>query len=156
MRLLLRRPVAPSLLSVTVGVATLGLLFAIGPCDGSPHHDRRMILDAIRTVERGGDPDPPAGDGGRALGPYQIHREYWADAVAFEPGLGGSYEDVRRVAYAERVIDAYMRRHAPDAWSAGDAETIARIHNGGPRGAERASTLGYWRKVKSLLDGAAR
>ncbi len=44
-----------------------------------------------------------------------------------------------------------MRHWVPEAWADGDAEVIARTHNGGPRGAERAGTLGYWHKVHAEL-----
>ncbi|HEB54441.1 MAG TPA: hypothetical protein ENI87_14410 [bacterium] len=112
---------------------------------------RRDILDAILWVESRGRDDVPDGDDGLAIGPYQIHRVYWLDATEFDPAIGGSYRDCRRRTYAERVIDAYMRRYAPDAWRIGDAQTIARIHNGGPKGHTRQSTLDYWRRVRSRL-----
>ena len=80
----------------------------------------REILNAIRWVESGDRPDArvPDGDDGLAIGPYQVHRVYWRDAVDFDPTLAGDYQDCRRGSYAERVIQAYMRRHAPDAWAA--------------------------------------
>lgn len=31
-------------------------------------------------------------------------------------------------------------------------ETLARMHNGGPAGCFKKSTLGYWKKVKAVLD----
>lgn len=113
---------------------------------------QRAILDAIRMVECGGLEVAPDGDGGAAIGPYQIHRCYWLDAVQFAPELGGCYEDCRDRAYAERVVDAYMTRYARDAWQSGRAETIARIHNGGPRGDTRQATFGYWQRVQRHLD----
>lgn len=121
---------------------------------GANHRDcwsRDEILDAIRAVESGGREHPPDGDGGKAIGPYQIWFSYWQDAIAAEPSLGGTYEDCRQRDYAERVIGAYMRRWAPEAWRIGHAEVIARIHNGGPTGAERDSTLGYWQRVRAQL-----
>lgn len=114
---------------------------------------RRQVLDAIRWVESRDRPDAevPDGDDGLAIGPYQIHEVYWRDAAAFDPDLGGTYQDCRRRGYAERVVDAYMRRHAPEAWAAGDGQRIARVHNGGPRGHEKIATVGYWRRVRSRL-----
>ena len=91
------------------------------------------------------------GDGGLAIGPYQIHEVYWRDAVRSDPALGGTYQDCRRRAYAEKVVAAYMRLHVPDAWARGDGETIARVHNGGPRGADKNATLGYWQRVRARL-----
>jgi hypothetical protein len=114
---------------------------------------RTEILSAIRFVESGHRSNPPDGDGGLAIGPYQIHEVYWRDALRACPSLGGSYQDCRDRTYAERVITAYMDHYAAAAWERGDAEAIARTHNGGPTGPQRASTLGYWRKVRAALDG---
>lgn len=113
--------------------------------------ERREILYALRMVESGGRDDVADGDGGRAIGPYQIHEVYWRDAMAHAPGLGGGYQDCRQRAYAERVLAAYMERHAPAAWQRGDAQTIARVHNGGPLGPQKAATRGYWLRVRSYL-----
>lgn len=106
-------------------------------------------------VESGDRDDCPDGDGGLAIGPYQIHRVYWLDAVRHDrllgPERGHDYADCRRRAYAERVIEAYMRRWVPQAWRAGEAEVIARTHNGGPRGARSPKTERYWARVKARL-----
>ena len=109
------------------------------------------ILRALHQVESGGRIEAPDGDGGLAIGPLQIHRAYWADAQKQDPQLGGAYEDCRNLTYAERVVRAYMQRHAASAWALGEAETIARIHNGGPQGKDRAATLGYWQSVRRHL-----
>lgn len=111
--------------------------------------DTRPMLDAIRTVETGGHADPAnaVGDGGKALGPYQIHYGYWLDATERDPALRAlGYESVRDQAIAERVVLAYLTRYAP-AW---DLRTCARIHNGGPRGHRKPSTLGYATKVEEV------
>ena len=118
------------------------------PADFNP----RPILDAIRAVETGAEADPAnaVGDGGKALGPYQIWAAYWQDAVEHDPSLvanGQTYQDVRNQAYAERVILAYWSRYAP-SW---DAQTLARIHNGGPKGHRKQATLGYWAKVRDRM-----
>ena len=114
---------------------------------------RQTLLDAIRRVESRHLPDDriPDGDDGLAIGPYQIHRVYWTDAHGFDPSLGGDYQDCRRRAYAERVVDAYMRRYAPEAWRAGAGERIARVHNGGPNGHRKKATEGYWQRVRARL-----
>jgi hypothetical protein len=106
----------------------------------------RPLLDAICQVETSGGKVKTDGDGGKAIGPYQIWRVYWKDA-----NLSGDYQQCRNKAYAERVVLAYWRRYAPEALAKGDFETLARIHNGGPAGANRSATVGYWRKVKSHL-----
>jgi len=113
---------------------------------------RPAILSAIRQVESGGRTVVPDGDGGAAIGPYQIHKDYWQDAVAAMPALGGSYQSCRDPAYAERVVEAFMRHWVPAAWEHGDAQVIARTHNGGPEGARHAATLGYWQRVRAALQ----
>jgi len=134
--------------------AAAALLLLLSFWFGGPGRDtwsQAQILDAIRFVESGDRDDVPDGDGGLAIGPYQIHRAYWQDAIEAEPGLGGDYEDCRARDYAERVIAAYMRRWAPGAWRAGDGEVVARVHNGGPRGDTKPATLGYWQRVRARL-----
>jgi len=138
---------------LVLGCGVAILLWA-GTAPG-PRYPRAQILDAIRQIESSGLPNPPDGDQGRAIGPYQIHEVYWRDAHAFDPTLGGRYADCRSRAYAEKVIDAYMRRYAAEAWLVGDAETVARIHNGGPEGARKSGTLGYWDKVHAELERRA-
>jgi hypothetical protein len=39
----------------------------------------------------------------------------------------------------------------PEALASGDLEVLARIHNGGPRGAQSPATLDYWRRVRADL-----
>ena len=82
------------------------------------------------------------GDNGRALGPLQIHRAYWLDSR-----VPGRYEQCADLEYSIRVLNAYMARYCPK----GDDETIARIHNGGPRGHKKTATIRYWRAVSRKL-----
>ena len=101
---------------------------------------------ALWHVESSGREGNIIGDGGKALGPYQIHRGYWQDSK-----VAGSYGMVTNEAYARRVVGAYLQRYQPAAVASGDLETLARTHNGGPKGASKTATLGYWRKVKGSL-----
>lgn len=128
----------------------IALALAVNPPAG---FDPTPILDAIEHVETGAEADPAnaVGDGGKALGPMQIHRVYWQDAVEHDPtlvGNGETYDSVRDRTYARRVVVAYWKRYAP-SW---DAQTLARIHNGGPKGHTKRATLGYWAKVQKALD----
>ena len=135
-------------------MSTIALLapFLLGALGQPAGPSREEILCAIRQVESRSRDDCPDGDGGRAIGPFQIHRRYWLDAVESDPSIGGRYEDCRDRAYAEKVVIAFLKRHAPEAWRAADAETLARVHNGGPKGASKASTEPYWRKVRKALS----
>lgn len=111
----------------------------------------RPILNAIATVESNGR-DDAVGDGGKALGRFQLWRVYWADALEYVPEIGGTYDDVTGREYAERCVVAYWLRYCPQAVRDADAQALARTHNGGPKGAKRKGTLGYWRKVQKNLE----
>ena len=100
---------------------------------------------ALHVVETSGRTGPIIGDGGRALGPLQIHRAYHADSR-----VAGDYSRVADLDYSKRVVTAYLQRYAPAAWASGDVKTLARIHNGGPRGDKKSATLGYAAKVARL------
>lgn len=104
---------------------------------------------ALHQVETSGRHGPIVGDGGKALGPLQIHRGFHADSR-----VSGPYERVADLAYARRVATAYFKRYAPAAWAAGDVETLARIHNGGPRGHLKPATKRYGAKVVTAMRGA--
>jgi hypothetical protein len=106
------------------------------------------LLDAIRQVETGQHPDPAnaLGDQGRSLGPYQITYAYWKDS-----GVPGQYKQVRNRAYAERVVTAYWQRYCPEALARNDWRTLAKVHNGGPRGPQVLKTILYWLKVRQAL-----
>jgi len=100
---------------------------------------------ALHIVETSGKRGAIIGDNGRALGPLQIHRAYHADAR-----IGGDYSRCADLDYSKRVVAAYLQRYAPAAWDAGDVTTLARIHNGGPRGAAKPATVAYGDKVARL------
>ena len=114
-------------------------------------------LAAIRMVESGNDPSA-VGDGGRAIGCYQVWESYWKDAVEFS-GLGGNYRDCFKRDYADRVVREYMKRYCTEkrlgrkpTW-----EDIARMHNGGPRavwatGKKKENLDRYVAKVKAQLE----
>ena len=122
--------------------------FAQRPID----KDTRVFLDAIRRVETGGLPNAgkgAVGDKGASIGPYQIQRAYHADARM----KAGKYEDCSTdAAYAEQTMLAYFARYAPKALESKDWETLARVHNGGPKGHTKKATLGYWAKVKKEMS----
>ena len=107
----------------------------------------RPFLDALAQVESSGK-DDAVGDNGKAIGRMQIWEIYWKDAMAKCPKIGGTYQDCTSKVYAERIVVAYLLRYAPNAVASKDWQTLARIHNGGPRGATKAATRGYWVKVR--------
>ena len=119
----------------------LALLLAL--CATAQAAPPDSFFRALHVVETSGHIGPIIGDGGRALGPLQIHRSYHADAR-----IGGDYSRCADLDYSRRVVTAYLQRYAPQAWAAGDVKTLARVHNGGPRGASKPA--------RSKLTASAR
>ena len=111
------------------------------------------LVQALIQVESSGK-DDAVGDNGSAIGCLQIWKPYWFDATE-RSNIGGKYTDCFKRDYAVRIFDAYMKRYAREAWTNPnkfDAEKVARIHNGGPKGYKKTATEKYWKKVKILLD----
>ena len=104
------------------------------------------FVRAVHMVETGGRTGAIKGDGGKALGPLQIHYAYWADS-----GLPGKYEDCADYKYSVRVMTAVLNKYAPKAVQRSDYKTLARVHNGGPAGFRMRATLPYWNKVQRYL-----
>ena len=121
----------------------LALLLALAATAHAAPPD--SFFRALHIVETSGRTGPIIGDGGRALGPLQIHRGYHADAR-----IGGDYSRCADLDYSRRVVTAYLQRYAPKAWAAGDVKTLARVHNGGVRGASKPATVAYGDKVARL------
>jgi hypothetical protein len=101
---------------------------------------------ALHIVETSGKLGPTIGDQGRALGPLQIHKSYHADSR-----VAGDYSRCADLEYSKRVATAYLQRYAPQAWAAGNIEVLARVHNGGPKGAIKPATKGYAVRVQALM-----
>lgn len=106
----------------------------------------RRLFDAIRMVESGGN-DRAIGDEGRALGPYQITAVYWRDGCEAGGVTWDYHAGVWDRARCEYVMYLYWTRHG-----ARTDEQRARMHSGGPRGPQKASTLAYWQRVKALRE----
>jgi hypothetical protein len=108
--------------------------------------DIERLLDAIARIESHGDPHA-VGDGGRALGAYQIHRVYWEDGTQLL-GVDWPHRDATDPQKARRVVRAYLLHYGQGK----SLLEMARIHNGGPHGHEKEATLCYARKI--LADGS--
>lgn len=103
------------------------------------------FLDRLAMVESGGD-DSATNAAEEAVGRFQIRPAYLADA---NEAAGTSYAlaEMHDPQKAETIVRAYLGRYGRAfAARAGRAPTeveLARIHNGGPRGAESPRTLAY-------------
>ena len=122
------------------------LALALALAAGAQASPPESFWTALHMVETSGRHGPILGDGGRSLGPLQIGRAYHADSR-----VPGDYAQCSDLAYARKVAEAYLQRYAPLAWEAGDVRTLARIHNGGPKGHLKAATLAYADKVGGLV-----
>jgi hypothetical protein len=126
------------------------LSVALGSGKSEPH---ARLLQAISDWESSYG-TVLVGDGGKSIGPFHIQRAYWQDAVEHDPSIGGEYQDVYDDEYARKIVLAYWDRHGPDRAT---NEQLARIHNGGPRGHKKRSTIAYWREVSRILrEGGAK
>lgn len=150
--------------SVVVGISTPLDLEQIFGLSGYKLTD---LLDAIEQVESGGDPNA-IGDGGDAIGSYQIHKIYVDDVnrILKKEGYSKKYDYADRLdSFSSRVMTIiycgyWHNEYFPDKYfgvkSSIDLETaerLARIHNGGPDGHKKDSTKPYWQKVKARLEG---
>ena len=111
------------------------------------------LLDAMCEVESNCDPTQVGQDG--EIGWYQILPDFWTDALEHDPSIGGKYEDVAKdKEYAEKVILAYWDRYATidRLGRIPTDEDRARIHNKGPNGYKKESSIPYWNKVKAILN----
>jgi hypothetical protein len=104
------------------------------------------FVRAIHQVETGGRTGAIVGDNGAALGPLQIHKGCWLDS-----GMAGSYTNCADFNYSAKVMTAYLNRYAKAAIKSNDFETLARVWNGGPKGATKNATLPYWQRVRKQL-----
>lgn len=116
--------------------------------------DLVILLWALAAVESNGDPNA-VGDGGKALGVFQIHEDYWKDGCRI---LGVNWEykkEVWNVDKSVHIVTAYLAhygaRYKRTAKQTPTLEVLARIHNGGPDGFKKAATLKYWERVKKKL-----
>ena len=127
-------------------------LFFVSSSFGISEKELTRVLQAIRIVESNNNPSA-VGDGGNAIGVYQIWESYWKDATEFS-NLGGKYRDCFVPEYADRVVRCYMKRYATPRRLGREAtmQDIARIHNGGPNGYKKQATIKYWEKVEKILN----
>lgn len=129
--------------------------FSCGAEDGAVQNLPAGFLDRLAMVESGGD-DAATNAAEGAVGRFQIRRAYLADGNA-EAGTSYALDEMHDPAKAETIVRAYLSRYgrafAARAGRAPTAEELARIHNGGPRGAESPRTLAYARAFAATEGG---
>lgn len=112
----------------------------------------QTFLDALAALESGGDDGAIGACGG--VGRYQIRADYLADGNA---ALGTRYTlaEMHDPDKAARIVTAYLTRYG-SAWErrtglTATDEVLARLHNGGPRGPDKAATRGYADRILAVL-----
>lgn len=131
-------------------------VLTIAQCDakGAENISTERLIYGIWLVESGGSANPKDGDGGKAIGPFQIWKVYWQDAIEHRPDIGGSYEDCRDIVYARRIVYAYF-----DRWASGQTvENKGRCHNRGCNKSRWHGKAGddYWARILKALREVAR
>ena len=112
-----------------------------------------VLLAAVMMTESGG--RNITGDGGRAVGPLQVHAGAVADVNrAFRTRF--THADMGDRVKAAQVFDCYLWLYATPKRIGRPVtnEDRARIWNGGPQGWRRKATGGYWERVKAKMGGA--
>lgn len=110
------------------------------------------FLEALATVESNGN-DSAVNEREDAHGRYQIRQAYLTDANRI---LGTSYTlaDMHDPVLAERVVRAYLlnygNNYEKNTGYKANPYILARIHNGGPRGYNKAATYEYGMRVAQL------
>lgn len=140
--------------------ALLGLMLAVSfsLCAGEGVIVSDSLLDAIEQVESSGrGAATPDGDEGRAIGPFQIWRDYWTDAMDWT-GDDWPYEDARDPARARYAVCAYLDRYGRNYRRITGKEptdaVLSQIHHSGPRGWESKDAARYWRKVREAMEAS--
>ena len=110
------------------------------------------LLVALVLVESGGVPNPPRGDGGRAIGPLQIHRIAVEDANRIIGHRRYRWEDCQHLEVSLEVAVVLLTHYGDRLPHPATERDLARIWNGGPDGWRQPATLSYWVKVKRHLD----
>ena len=117
------------------------------PVDYPKENMLPKVFAAIRSVETGSHPNPAEAIGANGeIGPFQITKGYFKDAVEHDTSLSGLWFEGCKDAHVARVVMiAYWERWAIE-WT---PEELCRLHNGGPT---KRGTDEYWERCKNLLD----
>ncbi len=139
------------ILATLVAVLLSLLPFAANAAEQESAQDK--FFQALRVVECGDVESPPDGDGGKAIGPYQIWKAYFDDAKKADSSLAPlQYSDCRMEEIGRLVVSSYLRHYAPKSWAKQNWKNLARVHNGGPGGCRVKATLPYWAKVQRAMQ----
>uniref|UniRef100_A0A1I8G525 lysozyme n=2 Tax=Macrostomum lignano TaxID=282301 RepID=A0A1I8G525_9PLAT len=102
--------------------------------------------------------------GSDSCGPFQIKLAYWQDACEYAGRkLGGDWKNCttgpNNMACSVEAVKNYLARYGQYCVGKGKVPTdedYARIHNGGPNGCKKASTLAYWKRVQACMPRSSQ
>lgn len=104
------------------------------------------LWPAIWQVESSQCLDPPAGDGGSAVGPFQIRPGVILDVnrrCETSYVLADRHDLSKSIELFVLYCWLYEPEGGPEAWS--------RLWNGGPQWRNKPATKAYWRKVQEAM-----
>lgn len=131
--------IALTLTAVTAWAAPMATLKA----DEKAHS---ALLDRIQRIETGTVKNPAGsvGDGGRAVGWMQLHRDFYEDARAECPELPKDYIKAARDRATSRLaVCAYWRKHGATT----DHERVLLFHYGPDKAKWQGDRHGYVKKA---------
>ncbi len=115
---------------------------------GSKPERRASLFKAICTVESNNDPTK-YNEEEKAAGIAQIRPICVKDVNRILGCVRYSLRDRYSVSKALDMFDIYTNHYA----RSGEAEEMARVWNGGPKGMSKNSTMKYWLKVRLVMEG---
>jgi hypothetical protein len=109
------------------------------------------LITALIAVESGGN-DMAIGDGGKALGPLQIHRAVVLDVNRIT-GSHYRHQDMTNRAQARAVCEAYLRHYVTEKRINRNPTVadFAKVWNSGPNGFKKTVSDNYVRKFEAEL-----
>lgn len=128
-------------ISLAAGLFNWGF---IGPAFGSVSP---QLLYAIAKVESNFN-SAAVGDGGKAVGMYQLHKNYVDDVNMILKRKEFTYEDRLNPEKSRKMVEIYLNYYGKGL---SDMDK-ARIHNGGPKGHKKRATLAYAKKIQKHLN----
>jgi len=112
------------------------------------------LLDALFTVESSGN-SRAIGDGGKALGGFQLWEGYFNDGcrilkVKWDYRTS-AYDITKSRQIVRAYLDYYGRLYTKKTGKPATDYVLARIHNGGPLGYMKKSTIKYANRVMTTI-----
>jgi len=110
----------------------------------------KILLLAISMIESSGNP-AAINKKENAIGLYQL-RQIYIDDVNRMHNTSYTLDDAWNPVIAEEIVKLYISSWLDKRDLNYTYQNAARIHNGGPNGYKKDTTLYYWKKIKLELE----